>query len=207
MKKKVAVLPGDGIGPEVIASAVSVIQTVTDKVEFLNGDVGMTSRKDNGEYLPRKTIDMIDESDAVLFGTVTDAYDDPAYRSPLLVMAKQLDLSINVKRFYRLSKDIGIRDLDCFLVSENKEASAMTEIEDLDGVTSQRHTSTVGCKKLCTMARHFAETNNKKNIMLAHDGDHLRASKRILIKEFTEAMKGSPMNSQTSSYIDIVRRL
>lgn len=207
MKKKVAVLPGDGVGPEVTASAVSVIQTVTDKIEFLNGNVGLKCRQDTGEYLPRKTIDVIDESDAVLFGNVADPTDDPAYRSPLLVMAKQLDLYLQLKRFYRLSNDPGTKDINCLLVTENKEAALMTEMENLDGVTSTRHTSIVGSKKLCTAGRHIAEINNIKSIMLAHDGDHMRMSKNILAKEFTEAMNGSPINSQVSSYIEVVRRL
>lgn len=204
---KVAVLPGDGIGPEITAAALRVIRTVTDRIEFLNGDAGLECYKKNGEYLPRGTMDIIDECDAVLFGTVSDPTDDPGYRSPLVVMHKQLDIFTTMKPFCRLSAEDGA-DMDAILVSENAAGvSSMTEMEGLDGAVAEVRTSTVGCKRLCQMGRRIAESNNRKNITLAHNGDHMKASKDLLIKEFTEAMKGSSVTAGEMPYVDVVRIL
>jgi 3-isopropylmalate dehydrogenase len=72
--KKIAVLPGDGIGPEVMEEALKVLhrveETMGNPLVVELGDVGGCAIDKHGEALPRKTIDLCEASDAILFGSV-----------------------------------------------------------------------------------------------------------------------------------------
>jgi len=72
--KKIAVLPGDGIGPEVMAEALKVLDAVEKKfnVEFerTHANVGGAGIDSEGKALPATTLDICKASDAILFGSV-----------------------------------------------------------------------------------------------------------------------------------------
>ncbi|MCK5843645.1 MAG: 3-isopropylmalate dehydrogenase [Victivallales bacterium] len=73
-KHKIAVLPGDGIGPEVMAEAMKVLEKTTEKfgfqIEAEWADVGGAAIDNHGEALPKSTIETCERADAVLFGSV-----------------------------------------------------------------------------------------------------------------------------------------
>jgi 3-isopropylmalate dehydrogenase len=71
---KVAVLPGDGIGPEVMNEAIKVLKKISAKhgfeLSFKHADVGGIAIDNHGEALPESTLTVCREADAVLFGSV-----------------------------------------------------------------------------------------------------------------------------------------
>ncbi len=73
-KHKIAVLPGDGIGPEVMAEALKVLDAVEGKYgvkfERLFGNVGGAGIDNEGKALPDTTVEICKNSDAILFGSV-----------------------------------------------------------------------------------------------------------------------------------------
>ena len=76
MKKQIAVLPGDGIGPEIVQEAVKVLDAVGIKFghefNYTYADMGAIAIDKTGEPLPKATLDASLESDAVLFGAIGD---------------------------------------------------------------------------------------------------------------------------------------
>jgi 3-isopropylmalate dehydrogenase len=74
MNIKIALLPGDGIGPEVVAQAVKCLQAVEEtfhhQFTFTTGLIGAVSMYKNGEPLSQETIDLCHNSDAVIFGAI-----------------------------------------------------------------------------------------------------------------------------------------
>ncbi len=72
--KKIAVLPGDGIGPEVMVEAVKILDKISEnfdiKFNYTYADVGGAGIDNQGEALPQSTVDVCKASDAVLFGSV-----------------------------------------------------------------------------------------------------------------------------------------
>ena len=74
MNFNIAVLPGDGIGPEIIEQAKKVVLAVCKRfnhsVIFNFGLVGATAIDQTGTPLPDKTLDLCKSSDAVLFGAI-----------------------------------------------------------------------------------------------------------------------------------------
>lgn len=84
---KIAVLAGDGIGPEVCAEAVKVLRAVGElrglDFAFTPALAGGAAYEQHGTHLPQATIDAVAASDAVLFGSIggpTDAQEDPKVR-------------------------------------------------------------------------------------------------------------------------------
>lgn len=74
MQTKIAVLAGDGIGPEVMQEALKVLQAVEQRyhieLEFESADVGGIAIDRHGEALPQSTLALCEASDAILFGSV-----------------------------------------------------------------------------------------------------------------------------------------
>jgi 3-isopropylmalate dehydrogenase len=69
---KIAVLPGDGIGPEIVAEAVRVLRRLDERFELEFADVGGAAYDRHGHPLPEATLKLAKEADAVLFGAVGD---------------------------------------------------------------------------------------------------------------------------------------
>jgi 3-isopropylmalate dehydrogenase len=99
---KVAVLPGDGIGPEIVAQATKVLQKLGLSIRFENAAVGGAGYEADGDPLPPSTLKIAKEADAVLFGAVGD----PRYGSlprakrpeqAILGLRKELGLFANLR--------------------------------------------------------------------------------------------------------------
>ena len=107
MKKKIAVLPGDGIGPEVTAQAVKVLKVIAEKFQhefiFEEALIGAIAIDKTGNPFPEETLALCKSSDAILFGAIGDPkYDnDPGAKvrpeQGLLAMRKALGLFANIR--------------------------------------------------------------------------------------------------------------
>jgi 3-isopropylmalate dehydrogenase len=98
----IAVLPGDGIGQEIIAQALRVLKKLGLKAEFQEAPVGGTAYASQGDPLPEKTLALAKQADAVLFGAVGDPkYDTlPRAKRPeqaILGLRKGLGLFANLR--------------------------------------------------------------------------------------------------------------
>jgi isocitrate dehydrogenase len=110
-RKTVAVLPGDGIGPEVLDAALPVIDALGLPLTLEHGDIGWEFWRSEGDPVPQRTWDLIGRSDAVLLGATTskpgrEALDDlapplrdraPHYVSPIIQLRQRLDLFANLR--------------------------------------------------------------------------------------------------------------
>ncbi|MFA6359454.1 MAG: 3-isopropylmalate dehydrogenase [Dysgonamonadaceae bacterium] len=107
MKLKIAVLPGDGIGPEITTQALEVTKAICKKfnhtLEHSFASVGASAIDETGNPYPQETHDLCMQSDAVLFGAIgSPKYDnDPSARvrpeQGLLKMRKDLGLFANIR--------------------------------------------------------------------------------------------------------------
>jgi 3-isopropylmalate dehydrogenase len=99
---KVAVLPGDGIGPEIIAQALKVLGKLGLPLELQEAPVGGAGYESSGDPLPPATLALAKAADAILFGAVGDArYDKlPRAKRPeqaILGLRKELGLFANLR--------------------------------------------------------------------------------------------------------------
>jgi 3-isopropylmalate dehydrogenase len=107
MKLNIAILPGDGIGPEIIEQAMKVVKAVTKKynheLTYEYGITGASAIDQVGNPYPDETHELCMKSDAVLFGAIGDPKFDNNPKAPvrpeqgLLAMRKKLGLYANIR--------------------------------------------------------------------------------------------------------------
>ena len=96
MSYRICLLPGDGIGPEVIASAEQVLRALPLDWDFTYAEIGFGAYERHGTPLPDSTLEAIRFADATLFGAVTTPPSIPGYFSPVVRMRQTLDLYANI---------------------------------------------------------------------------------------------------------------
>ncbi len=99
---KIAILPGDGIGPEIVAQAIRVLDCLGESFETETADVGGAGYAAHGHPLPEATLKLAQEADAILFGAVGDWKYDTLERSlrpeqAILGLRKNLKLFANLR--------------------------------------------------------------------------------------------------------------
>lgn len=113
---KIAVMPGDGIGPEVVAQAVKVLRVVAPQAETEEAAIGEAGIQAHGVPLPEPTLELARKADAILFGSVgvADEADIPRERRPgtgLLQLREALSLYANFRPAYMFPELIGASTL------------------------------------------------------------------------------------------------
>ncbi len=136
-KYKVAVLPGDGIGNDVMEAALKVLDAVEFDAEYKFGDIGWEFWKKEGTPLPERTVELLKNTDCCLFGAITskpkdeaDAELDPSlrgkgyvYRSPIVSLRQMFNLHTNLRpcKAYK-GNPLNFKDgLDLVVFRENTE--------------------------------------------------------------------------------------
>jgi len=136
MKYKIAMLPGDGIGKDVMDAAQIVLNAIGLDAEYIYGDIGWEFWKKEGNPLPERTIEILKETDCALFGAITSKPKDEAqkelpkylkgkveYFSPIVKLRQIFDLYANVRpcKAYK-GNPLNYRDdIDIVIFRENTE--------------------------------------------------------------------------------------
>ena len=169
--KKVAVIPGDGIGPEVMESALAVLDAAGAEFERIPVEIGFGRWKRTGQAMTEEDLETIKECDCVLFGAIATP-PDPGYRSVLLRLRRELDLYANIRPFRS-------RDLDFIIVRENTEGlySGLEEEGEAESRTVRVITQR-GSKRIAEMACDLAEPRQKLTIV--HTANVLRSDRLFL---------------------------
>ncbi|HVV68993.1 MAG TPA: 3-isopropylmalate dehydrogenase [Gammaproteobacteria bacterium] len=108
MQKTIAVLAGDGIGPEVMSQAIRVLNTIADKFNhhftLIEGAIGGAAFDKYNQHFPQETKQICEQSDAILFGSVGGPVKDahlPKWqnceKNSLLSLRKTLNLNANLR--------------------------------------------------------------------------------------------------------------
>ncbi len=196
--KSICVLPGDGIGPEVVESAVKVLEKATDQLEFVYADIGKAAFEKVGSYLPDETFDLMKSCDSCLFGAVTSP-DILDHESPVLKFRKELDLYANLRPVRTLVEVPNRPSIDLALIRENSEGMyTQDEVFDDGGVTTRRRVTRRASERIVGFAIEYARLNGRKKITCVHKSNVLRASDGLFLSVFRELMasKGAGLKAE-----------
>lgn len=108
---KIAWLPGDGVGKDVMEAARLVLDALKFDAEYIHGDIGWEFWKHEGEPLPQRTLDMMKGTDCALFGAITSKPKEEAddeldenlkgkghvYFSPIVRLRQEFNLHTNMR--------------------------------------------------------------------------------------------------------------
>ena len=118
---KVAVVPGDGIGREVIPEAVRLLESTGLRFDFQRVEVGYEVYKEVGDPVPDEAIDEIKENRACLFGATTTPVGVEGYRSAIITLRRALNVYANVRPAKSYPVPGSQEDIDLVVVRENTE--------------------------------------------------------------------------------------
>lgn len=189
--KRICILPGDGIGPEVIDCAVQVLWTVTKDLEFEYADIGQTALKKYGKPLPDETLELMRTCDSCLFGAVTSS-ESGEHDSPVLKFRKDLDLYANIRPVKNLVNVPNHQPIDVVIVRENSEGMyTQDEVFDDKGVTTMRRVTKRASERIVGYAIDYARREGRKKVTCVHKANVLKASDGLFLSIFRDMMKQS----------------
>jgi 3-isopropylmalate dehydrogenase len=158
MRTRIAVLPGDGIGPEVIGAA---LDTLPDGIERVDIDAGAERWLASGEVLTDDDLKSVRDCDALLLGAVGDPRvpDGILERGIVLRLRKELDLYINLRP---------LPELDLVIVRENTEG-LYTGVGERDGnVATETSVNTAPAIERCVRYSFDAAEQRSGRLTLVH---------------------------------------
>jgi homoisocitrate dehydrogenase len=177
MTYKICLLPGDGIGPEVIASAREVLTALPLQWDFVECGIGYGEYQRSGSPLPDSTLEQIRHADAALFGAVTTPPNIPNYFSPVVRMRQSLDLYANLRPTRSIPHSSSRAGIDLLIVRENTEGlySGIERLED-DGnrAITERVITRKGSERIIRKAFDVARQTGRKKVHVVHKANVLR---------------------------------
>jgi 3-isopropylmalate dehydrogenase len=200
---RVAVIGGDGIGPEVIGEALKVVRAAGVDLETADFDLGGARYLRTGDVLPDDALAQLKTFDAILLGAVGTPDVPPGVleRGLLLRLRFELDLFINLRPFTS-------GPLDCFVVRENTEGPYVGEGGVLrKGTTNEVATqgsvnTRMGVERCVRFAFDLAQSRPRKHLTLVHKTNVLTFSGDLWQRTFNEVHADYPNVQTAYNHID-----
>jgi len=188
--KKVLVIPGDGIGPEVILPCIDILSNLDEDIDFRIESAGKQRFEITGESIAEETIDFAKEADAILFGA-TESCRDNEYRSPVLRLRKELALFACVRPVRSIKT--GSREIDMTIIRESTEGLyTQDEERDGDGVTTRRRVTERGCRRIVDFAFEWCEKHSRERLTCVHKANVLKISDGLFLDIFNDISNDHP---------------
>lgn len=168
----IAVIPGDGIGKEVMNATIDVLKSLDIDFNFNYGEAGDECLEKNGVALPDETIQLAKDSDACLFGAAGETAADVIVR-----LRQELNLFANLRPVKSYPNTNALfDDLDFMIVRENTEGMYIAKEEEYteEGAIARRIITKKAEKRIIDYAFQFAKNNNKSKVTGVHKANVLK---------------------------------
>ena len=179
-KNTICLLPGDGIGLEVIPIAIEILEVLDVDLTTEIHPIGWQCFNETGTALPKSTLDAVIHSGIGLFGaTSSPAGGAPGYSSPIIDLRQQLNLYANVRPAKSLPVPSSRQNIDLLIVRENTEGLYIRSEhwKDQDTVIAERQITRAGSKRVAIKAAKYAlerkgilTIGHKSNVLSLSDG-------------------------------------
>jgi 3-isopropylmalate dehydrogenase len=216
---RIAVLKGDGIGPEVVGSAVEVLLAASKKnslaIELIDLPIGMEAYHRTRRTFPPETLEGMQKSDGWILGPLSaGSYpkDDPDYPMASGKIRKAFDLFANIRPVRSFNE--GSRGIDLVIVRENTEDfypdrnlfKGYGEFwPDKDTVMSLRVITRRACSRIAETAFRLAASRHQKNQVTAvHKANVLIEGDGLFLEEVRSVSAGFPGIQLKEGLVDSV---
>ena len=193
-KHKITLLPGDGIGPEVSAAVVQIIECAGVDVEWEKYVVGAEALARFGDPLPQEVLDSILRNRVALKGPVTTPV-GTGFASINVRLRKTLDLYSNLRPVKSMPNIITrYEDIDLIVVRENTESLyAGLEHEVVPGVVeSLKIITEKASTRIAKFAFEYARTHGRKRVTAVHKANIMKLSDGLFLQCFRNVAKDYP---------------
>ena len=204
MKHRTTLIPGDGIGPEVAAAVVRIIEASGVEIEWEKHIAGQQALDKSGKTLPDELLESIQRNKVALKGPITTPV-GKGFTSVNVGLRKALDLYANL-RPVRALPNIPCRnpELDLVVVRENTESLySGLEHEVVAGVVeSLKIITEKASTRIARFAFAYARNENRKKITAVHKANIMKLSDGLFLKCFEEVGKLYPEIERQSMIVD-----
>lgn len=209
MAYRIAVVGGDGIGPEVTAEALKVIRASGVEIDTVEFELGGARYLDDGEILSDETLEELRAFDAILLGAVGDPRVPPGVieRGLLLKMRFELDLYVNQRPFIGTAPGHS-RPHDFVVIRENTEGPYVGEGGVLrkgtpNEVATQGSVNTrLGVERCVRYAFELAMQRERKHVTLVHKTNVLTFSGDLWERAFDAVASEYPQIETAYNHVD-----
>jgi 3-isopropylmalate dehydrogenase len=206
---RIAVLPGDGIGPEVIGEALKVARAAGANLSTVTYDLGAKRYLATGEVLPDSVLEELAGFDAILLGAVGSPEVPPGVleRGLLLRLRFELDLYINLRPFQAAASVGAGVPVDFAVVRENTEGSYAGEGGWLRKgtaaeVATQGSVNTRFGVERCTRFAFELAASRRRHLTLVHKTNVLTFAGDLWQRVFNEVAAEHPLVETAYNHVD-----
>lgn len=193
-KHKITLLPGDGIGPEVTAAVVQIIECAGVEVEWDKYSVGAEALTLYGDPLPADVLDSVRSNRVALKGPVTTPV-GTGFASINVRLRKTLDLYANLRPVKSMPNILTrYEDIDLIVVRENTESLyAGLEHEVVPGVVeSLKIITEKASTRIARFAFEYAQTHGRKRVTAVHKANIMKLSDGLFLDCFRNVARDYP---------------
>jgi isocitrate dehydrogenase (NAD+) len=201
---KITLLPGDGIGPEVTASVVAIIECAGVAVDWETYFVGSEALARFGDPLPQEVLDSILRNKVALKGPVTTPV-STGFTSINVRLRKTLDLYANLRPVKSMPNIITrFENVDLIVVRENTEdLYSGLEHEVVPGVVeSLKIITDKASTRIAKFAFEYARTHNRHRVTAVHKANIMKMSDGLFLACFRKVAKEYPNIEADDKIVD-----
>ena len=178
MGQRVCVIPGDGIGPEVTAATLKVLDAAGADLDWLELPAGAAAAELHGDVLPSQTLDAIGEHRIALKGPLTTPI-GKGFVSLNVTLRKTFNLYAAVRPVRSLpGVETRYSDVEIIVIRENTEGlySGLEHEVIPDVIESLKVTTRTGCERIARFAFDYARERGRKKVTLFHKANIMKLS-------------------------------
>lgn len=180
----ITLIPGDGIGPEVIASAKKVIEATGVSIKWETVEAGNKTIKEHGTPLPDSVINSIRKNKIALKGPVTTPI-GKGFKSINVRLRQELNLFANVRPIKSFEGiDSLHQDVDFIIVRENTEDlyAGIEHMVGEDAAESIKIITRKASERICRFAFEMARSKGRKKVSLVHKANIMKLSDGLFLE-------------------------
>jgi isocitrate dehydrogenase (NAD+) len=206
MSHSIAVIKGDGIGPEIMAATLQVLDALDCGLDYAHVDAGMTALDQHGSLLPPATLDAIGRHRVALKGPLTTPVGD-GFSSINVELRKRFDLYANVRPAITFpGTRARYEDIDIITVRENTEGAYGAEGQVLspDGQSAQSliRVSRRGSERIVRYAFELARATGRKKVTVVHKANIMKTTSGLFLNVAREIAAEYPDIASSEMIVD-----
>lgn len=195
-KTKITVIPGDGIGPSIIESAIQILNHAGCDFEYDYADAGLTALEKHGELLPQATLDLIEKNKVSLKGPLTTPVGG-GFTSINVSLRKKFNLYANVRPVISFKGTKSRYDnIDIITVRENTEGmysgAGQKRSDDNQSAEAMSIVTRDGAERIVKFAFELARQEGRKKVTIIHKANILKSTSGLFLEVAREVATRYP---------------
>ena len=195
-KRKITVIPGDGIGPSIIESAIQILTHAGCDFDYDYADAGLVALEKHGELLPQATLDLIEKNKVSLKGPLTTPVGG-GFTSINVSLRKKFNLYANVRPVISFKGTRSRYDnIDIITVRENTEGmysgAGQKRSDDNQSAEAMSIITRDGAERIVKFAFELARQEGRKKVTIIHKANILKSTSGLFLEVAREIASHYP---------------